>query len=84
MKLFNMFNKVIYENEDINDVHELVEAAVKEGADLFTAKLMGVYLIEANLEGANLLGAYLLRANLEGTCLLGACLRNARLDGANL
>ena len=31
MKLFNTVNEVIYENEEINNIRELVEAAVKEG-----------------------------------------------------
>lgn len=61
MKLFNMYGKVIYENEDINDIYELVEAAVKKGAGLEWAKLEGtdlegVYLIDANLAGAKLKG----------------------------
>jgi len=66
-----------------------VEAAVKDGAnlygaDLYGADLRGAYLRGAYLRGANLDGAYLRGANLDGANLDGAYLRGANLDGANL
>ena len=65
MKLFNIWSNTLYENENINDIYELLEAAVKKGADLEDANLEGVYLIDANLRKAKLDGA-----NLEGTTLI--------------
>jgi len=54
-----------------------VEAAVKDGANLYGADLRG-----ANLYGADLCGADLYGANLYGADLCGADLRGANLRGA--
>jgi uncharacterized protein YjbI with pentapeptide repeats len=57
-------------------LRDVVEAAVKAGANLAGANLAGAYLAGANLDGANLAGAnlagaYLAGANLDGAKLLG-------------
>ena len=59
-----------------------VEAAVKDGANLYGAYLYGADLRGADLRGANLYGANLRGANLYGADLRGAYLRGANLDGA--
>ena len=63
---------VIYVAKDATDVRSAVEAARRDGADLYGADLRG-----ANLRGANLHGADLRRANLHGADMRGADLRRA-------
>jgi hypothetical protein len=80
--------KVIYSGE-ANSLKELIEKAVKEGADLRgadldSANLRGAYLQGADLEGADLEEANLEGANLDSANLRGAYLRGANLEGANL
>ena len=82
-----------YDQED-NTIKLTVEAAVKDGVNLYGANLYKVNLYGANLYGANLeranlakanlAGANLERANLARTNLEGANLAGAYLDGANL
>jgi hypothetical protein len=66
-------NAVLYNGEG-EDLRDVIQQAVKGGANLD-----GAYLVGANLDGANLRGA-----NLDGANLRGAYLVGANLDGANL
>ena len=90
MKILNRYTKeVFFEDESIDNIKELLEKAVKGGADLEGADLRGVNLRGAYLEGADLRGAYLEGADLRGANLYrvdleGAILRGAYLGGANL
>ena len=72
-----------YEKED-NTIKETVVEAVKNGADLGGAYLVGAYLGGTDIRGANLGGTDLRGAYLGGANLLGANLRGAYLVGANL
>ena len=75
--------KVIFKAE-AKTFKEVIESAVKSGADLFGANLFGADLFGANLSGANLSGANLSGADLFGANLSGADLFGANLSGANL
>ena len=85
--------KILYESKH-ETIKEIVEGAIKEGAnlreadlqgtDLFGANLQGADLQGADLWGANLQGADLRRANLQGADLRRADLRRANLQGADL
>ena len=74
---------VLYEGK-AKSLRDLVETAVRSGADLRGADLSGADLNGANLNGANLRGANLRGANLCRTGLHGADLRGADLRGAYL
>jgi hypothetical protein len=65
-------------------LREVVEQAVRVGANLVGAKLGGAKLGGAYLVGANLVGAKLGGANLGGANLADAYLADANLVGANL
>ena len=74
---------------DCETIDDALTAAVKSGADLGGADLIGANLCVADLRGANLggadlIGANLYGANLSGANLGGANLRRADLYGANL
>ena len=83
MQIKNIQGEVIFEAK-ASSIKELLEIAVKQGANLVGANLRGANLVGANLIGANLVGAYLRGANLEGAYLRGAYLEGANLVGANL
>ena len=89
MEIKNRYDgSVIYSGEALT-MTELLENAVKDGANLEGAYLVRANLYGANLEGANLVRAnlvraYLVRANLYGANLEGANLEGANLEGANL
>jgi len=74
---------VIYENEKTT-YKDVLEEAVKNGADLRGANLYEADLYEANLYGANLRGANLREANLYEANLYEADLRGANLYEADL
>ena len=75
-KIKNRFTEeVIYTSEKTN-YKDVIEEAVKDGADLSEANLYG-----ANLCGANLCGANLREADLHGANLCGANLYGARFYG---
>jgi hypothetical protein len=86
MKIVSQWNAddVLYENSACSSMKELLEAAVKDTANLQDAYLRGAYLQGANLQGANLQDAYLRDAYLQGANLQDAYLRGAYLRGANL
>jgi uncharacterized protein YjbI with pentapeptide repeats len=69
---------------DSEDLTEVLEAAVKAGANLAGAKLAGANLVGAHLVGANLADANLVGADLADAYLAGANLVGADLAGANL
>jgi len=75
--------KILYESKH-ETIKEIVEGAIKEGANLREADLQGADLQGADLWGANLQGADLRRANLQGADLRRADLRRANLQGADL
>jgi hypothetical protein len=81
MQIVSQWNAddVLYENSACSSVKELLEAAVKD-----TANLQGANLRDADLQGANLRDANLRDANLRDADLQGANLRYANLQGANL
>ncbi len=88
MKIKNMRGEILYEDES-SIMKETVENAVKKGANLIRANLIGAGLREANLIGADLSEADLSEAdlrgaNLRGADLIGADLREANLRGADL
>ena len=66
MKILNHLGRVIYENENIDNIKELVEEAVREDIGLASANLIDADLTGADLTGAILTGARLECANLEG------------------
>ena len=78
MEIKKINGEIIFK-ADKGNVKDLVEEAVKCGADLSGADLGGAYL-----SGANLSGAYLSGANLRGADLSGAYLSSANLSSANL
>ena len=88
-KIKNRFTEeVIYTSEKTN-YKDVIEEAVKDGADLreanlYGANLCGANLCEANLREADLRGADLHGANLYGANLCEANLCEADLRGANL
>ena len=95
IEIKSIFDKVLFELEkENNTIKETLEEAVKRGANLAGAYLVGAnlvdaylagaYLVDANLAGAYLEGAYLVDANLVGANLAGANLVGANLVGANL
>lgn len=63
---------------------DLLDAALRPGADLMGRTLRGRRLCGADLRGAYLIAADLRGSDLSGVDLLGADLRDARLDGADL
>ena len=65
-------------------IKDVLEEAVKEGADLKGAELEGANLKGAKLEGANLRNADLKGADLGGADLKGADLKGVDLKGADL
>lgn len=70
-------------------IRDVLERAVRVGADLRGANLSGAYLSDASLSGADLFGAYLSDAtltdsNLTGAYLIGSNLHDADLSGADL
>jgi hypothetical protein len=67
---------------EFEDRKQMVEEAVKAGANLAGANLVGAHLARANLAGANLAGANLAGANLVYANLAGANLVYANLAGA--
>ena len=69
---------------EADNIKDAVEAAVKNGANLYGANLYGANLRGANLYGANLYGANLECANLRGANLECANLECANLEYANL
>ena len=77
MKILNRLGRVIYENENIDNIKELVEEAVREDIGLASANLIDADLRGTNLEGAILIGADLTGARLEGDNLTCANLRYA-------
>jgi hypothetical protein len=80
----NRFDGSIIYQDEAESFSALVEAVIKNYANLLDANLEGANLRDANLEGANLEGANLEGANLLGANLLGANLLDANLEGANL
>jgi hypothetical protein len=84
MELKNLLTgAVIFACEAVSTL-DLLQQAVKAGANLYGANLYGADLRGADLRGANLYGADLRGANLRGANLRGANLRGANLYGANL
>ena len=80
---------VIYMNADIANLRELVETAVRRGADLSGADLIdadfnGLNLRRAHLYNTDLFGANFRGADLRGANLIAADLRGADLSGADL
>jgi len=90
MKIPNRFNNsIIFEDDSIDNMKELLLKAIERGADLRRADLRRANLRDADLRGADLYGADLscanLRdANLSGADLSGTNLRDANLYGADL
>jgi hypothetical protein len=89
MEIKNLVTGKVLFSADVDTWGELVELAMKQGANLNGANLNGANLNGANLNGANLNGAnlngaYLNGANLGGANLYGANLYGANLYGANL
>lgn len=76
---------IIFEYSSVdNTLAKTVAEALKGGADLREAELLGANLRDANLLDADLRGAELIGANLRGANLREADLREADLRGANL
>ena len=76
---------IIFEYSSVdNTLAKTVAEALKGGADLREAELLGANLRDANLLDADLRGAELIGANLCGANLCGANLRDANLLGAEL
>ena len=84
MEIKNVVTGQVLFSAEVESWKELVEQAVKVGANLKGANLKGANLKGANLKGANLSGANLFGANLEGANLKGANLKGANLYCANL
>ncbi len=86
VSILSRFNaSLLFEYEfEKNSLKITLQAAVKNGANLYGANLRGADLDGANLYGANLRGADLYCANLRGADLDGANLDGANLYGANL
>ena len=63
MKILNRLGRVIYENENIDNIKELVEEAVREDIGLASANLRCTDLRCANLIDASLTGAILTGAD---------------------
>jgi hypothetical protein len=76
--------KELYKSETASNIKEVVQEALKAGANLYGANLFGADLRGANLFGADLRGANLSGADLRGANLSGADLRGANLSGADL
>jgi len=76
-------DQIIIENKNLS-LKELIEVAVKKGANLEMADLAGANLAGAHLEMANLAGANLAGAHLEGAHLEWAYLAGANLAGAKI
>ena len=77
LSILSRFNASLlfeYESEE-NSLKITLQAAVKNGADLYGANLDGANLRGANLRGANLYGANLYGANLDGEKLTKAPLQ---------
>ena len=72
MKILNHLGRVIYENENIDNIKELVEEAVREDIGLASANLIDADLTGADLTDADLRCADLTDANLTGADLTGA------------
>jgi hypothetical protein len=86
LSILSRFNASLifeYESEE-NSLKITLQAAVKNGADLYGADLYGADLYGASLYGADLRGADLRGADLRGADLDGADLRGADLYGAHL
>ena len=84
MKITNRHNgSVIFSDEKIESLKDLVAKAVAKGAYLRGAGLRGAYLRGADLRGADLRGADLGGADLGGAYLGGADLGGADLRGAS-
>ena len=85
IEIKTMWGEVIFTHEkENNTVKDILQEAVRSGADLYGANLRGANLRGADLGGANLGGADLYGANLYGADLYGANLRGANLYGADL
>ena len=81
LSILSSFNaSILFEYEaEKNNLKITLQAALENGANLYSANLRG-----ANLEGANLRGANLYGADLEGADLRGANLEGADLEGEKL
>ena len=95
MKILNWkTGEIIFEDNNVSSIKELVELAVRRNinlsyadlsvADLRNAYLGGVLLNDANLSGIKLNNAYLNGAYLVNTNLCGATLIDAKLNYADL
>ena len=84
MEIKSRTGSVLYSSETAKTVRQIVEEAVKAGADLTGAYLAGAYLRGAVLTGAVLTGAVLRGAVLGGADLTHADLGGADLGGADL
>ena len=86
LSILSRFNASLlfeYESEE-NSLKITLQAAVKNGANLYGANLRGADLRGANLRGANLDGANLYGANLYGANLDGEKLTKTPLQLNNL
>jgi len=83
LQITDRTGKSLFEHDALS-LKEILELAVRRGANLSGANLSGAYLVSANLSGANLSGANLSGAYLSGADLSGADLSGADLFGANL
>ena len=84
MEIGTKTGSIIYDSETANNEKELIEEALKFGADLSGANLRGADLRDADLGGANLRGADLRDADLGGANLRDADLRDANFFNADL
>jgi hypothetical protein len=82
--ILNRFNSHIVFSFEAPTRKLVVEAAIREKADLSGANLSNAHLSGANLSNAHLSGADLSGADLSGAYLSGADLSYTNLSGANL
>ena len=85
IQIKSYFDSVLFEFEkEDNSIKDVLQEAVKKGADLQEADLQEADLQRANLRGADLQGADLQRVDLWGAYLQGADLQRADLRRADL